>query len=78
MSVGSGYREIRQESDVTAEHIEEAADLREGLYGGEPVSWYETIDRIEASGEDWGQSMDTPAIKYLQRETRRVLRERKA
>lgn len=78
MTDAGAYREIREAGDVTEAHIEEAADLREGLYGGERVPWNEVIDRIEASDEDWGTTMDSPAIKHLQRETNRVLRERRS
>jgi hypothetical protein len=70
------YRPIRTAEDVTAAHIETAADCREGLYGGEKLSWLEVIDRVEASDEDWGSDMTSPAIKHLQREVRRVLSER--
>lgn len=70
------YREIRTADDVTDDHIETAADCREGLYGGEKLDWLETIDWIEGRDEDWGSDMESPAIKHLQREVRRVLRER--
>lgn len=67
-------RAIRNPADVTADHIEDAASMRAGEYGGEPLSWDEVIDRIESGDEDWGNSMDSPAIKHLQREVRKLLR----
>ena len=70
--------DIRTVEDVTAGHIEEAADMRGGLYGGKPLSWMEVIDKLEGYDDDWGSSMESPAIKYLQREVRRELRERTA
>lgn len=68
---------IRESADVTEAHIEDAADMREGLYGGVPSTWTEVIDRLESDREDWGSDMLSPAILHLQRETRRVLRERR-
>ena len=68
--------EIREAEDVTADHINEAADMREGLYGGDPLPWSEVIDKLEGYREDWGDKMDSPAIKHLQREVRKLLRER--
>lgn len=70
-------REIRLASDVTEAHIEEAADCREGLYGGVPLDWHDTIAQVEGRDEDWGDSMESEAIRYLQRETRKRLRERR-
>ena len=70
------WTEIREAKDVTPAHIEEAADMREGLYGGYPLSWDDVISRLEGYREDWGSEMDSPAIKHLQREVRRLLRER--
>lgn len=70
------WTEIRTAEDVTSEHIEEAADMREGQYGGTPLNWGEIIDKLEGGYEDWGSSIDSPAIRFLKRETNRVLRER--
>ncbi len=70
------YVEIRDASDVTDAHVEEAADCREGLYGGEPLTWLEVIDRVEGRDEDWGSDMSSPAVKELQRRTRLLLKER--
>jgi hypothetical protein len=68
-------REIRQAIDISPEHIEEAASMRAGEYGGEVLTWDEVIDRLErGSDEDWGTAMDSPAIKHLQREVRARLR----
>lgn len=72
----SEYKEIREPGDVTQAHIEEAAEMREGIYGGVPLDWQEVIDRLETSDEDWGSSMESSAIKYLQKEVRKLLRER--
>lgn len=74
----SEWIEIRTAEDVTPAHISEAADMREGLYGGSPLSWSEVIDKLEGYREDWGSDMESPAIKHLQREVRRVLRERES
>jgi len=71
-------KEIKDAADVTPAHIEEAADMREGQYGGYPLPWEEIIDRLQTYDEEWGSTMDSPAIKYLQSETRRVLRERRS
>lgn len=70
------YVEIRTAEDVTPAHIEAAADMREGIYGGIPLSWGEVIDKLEGYREDWGSEMDSPAIKHLQREVRKLLKER--
>jgi len=70
------YRLILTANDVTDAHIETAADCREGLYGGEKLPWLEVIDRVEASDEDWGSDMSSPAIKHLKREVAKILRER--
>ena len=66
-------REIRFASDITEEHVQEAADMRSGLYGGEVLSWDDVIDRLESSDEDWGNSMDSEAIKALKRRVRVLL-----
>lgn len=65
---------IRTAADVTADHIEDAAAMRAGEYGGEPLSWEDVIDKLEQADEDWGTSMTSDAIKYLQREVRAALR----
>jgi hypothetical protein len=68
-------KEIRQPGDVTTEHVEEAASMRAGEYGGEVIPWDEIIDRLErGTDDDWGSQADSPAIKYLQREVRALLR----
>jgi hypothetical protein len=67
-------REIREPQDVTPDHIEDATSMRAGEYGGEVIPWDDVIDRLESSGEDWGSSLDSPAIKHLQREVRSALR----
>ncbi len=73
---GHTWVEIRDREDVTDTHVEEAADCREGLYGGVPLTWDEVISRVEGRNEDWGSSMDSPAIRELQRRTRLLLKER--
>lgn len=67
---------IRVPTDVTEAHIQEAADMREGLYGDRRLPWEEVIDRLEGYTEDWGDQMDSPAIRYLQQQVRRELRGR--
>ena len=74
----SDYLEIREASDVTEAHIAEAMDCRSGLYGGDRLSWDETISRIEGYREDWGSSMESPAIRYLKREVNKRLREQES
>ncbi len=69
------YHEIKNPEDVTEDHIAEAVDLRSGLYGGVPASWFDTIAHIESSQEDWGSDMDSLAIKHLQKEVRKRLRD---
>ena len=70
------WKEIREPSDVTQAHIEEAADMRQGAYGGVRLSWNDVIDKLEASDEDWGSDMTSPAITHLKRETNKLVRER--
>lgn len=67
-------KQIKEASDVTPEMIEEAADMRSGLYGGYRLGWGEIVDRLETSDTDWGSSMESPAIKHLQRSVRERLR----
>jgi hypothetical protein len=69
-------KEIREPGDVTEAHIEEAAEMRDGIYGGVPLDWHEVIYKLETLDEDWGDSMESPAIKHLQREVRKLLKER--
>jgi hypothetical protein len=68
-------KEIREPEDVTEANIEEAVEMRQGIYGGVPLSWEDVIYRLETSDEDWGSSMESPAIKHLQKEVRRRIRE---
>ena len=73
----SEFREIRDRQDVTDDHVEEAADMREGMYGGERLDWDDIIDKLERnSGEDWGSEATSPAIIELKRRVRALLRER--
>jgi len=68
-------KEIREPGDVTETHIEDAVAMRLGEGGWEKMSWEDVIDRLEGLGEDWGNDMSSPAIKHLQREVRRAIRE---
>lgn len=72
---GNTYRMIIRAEDVTQAHIDEAVDCRSGAYGGEAMPWPDVIDRIEASGEDWGSDMDSEAIRHLKKEVRNAMRE---
>jgi hypothetical protein len=64
------WKKIRFAGDVTDDHVAEAKDMRDGLYGDGPLPWDEVIDRIEAADEDWGDSMESKAIKELKRRVR--------
>ena len=73
------YREIKRietAEDITQQHINDAADMRESEYGGRHLTWEEVIYKLETSTEDWGDSMESPAIKHLQKEVKKVLKER--
>lgn len=69
------WNEIREAADVTEAHIEEAVDMRSGLYGGVKLPWQDVISQLESGDDDWGDSMESPAIKHLQREVNRRIRE---
>lgn len=71
------WTEIRTAEDVTEAHVTQAADLREAEFGGSKLSWDEVVTKLEKyNDEDWGSEMTSPAIKHLQREVRKVLKDR--
>lgn len=65
------YKDIRLAADITDEHVQAAADEREGWQGEPPTRWTDVIDRLERdSGEDWGSDPDSEAIRELKRRVR--------
>lgn len=68
------YKDIRTADDITDDHVQEAADARQGAYGDRPATWEEVIDRLEKwSGEDWGTDMHSEAIRALKRRVNKEL-----
>lgn len=72
----------REAADVTDEIIEMAYGYCDAPMGGHMLSWEEVWDRTDGArldnGQrlDWGNSLDTPAMRKVQREVRRLLKER--
>ena len=69
-------------ADVTPEIVEAAYAYAESPMGGRMLDWEEIWDRTDGlrldSGQtlDWGGTLDTPAMRKVQREVRRLLKER--
>lgn len=72
----------RQAADVTTELVELVYGYAEAPMGGHMLTWEELWDRTDGarlndgSTLDWGDQLDTPAMRKVQREVRRLLRER--
>ena len=64
-------RVIVNAADVTPDVIEAAIELTDDWYADERVDWEEALLRLEKY-HDWdlGESMESPAIKKIQREVR--------
>jgi hypothetical protein len=72
------FKQIRNASDITDIHVQGAIDMRDGLYGGEPLPWPDVIERLENnSGEDWGSDWNSPAIRELKRRVRAATGDRR-
>lgn len=81
---GRPSREVRVAADVTEQDILDACSMREPLYGengDRPKPWPDVIDSLESydfatdTYVDWGDSMESEAIRYLKREVNRRMKE---
>lgn len=63
---------VIEREDLTEDVLRLAEDISDGFYpDGEPIDWYNFIDRMEMSGYDFGSSMESPAIKGLKAHVRK-------
>lgn len=76
------YRRIREAVDVDDEIVEAALSIVDGFYATRPaIDWEDVLDRMEmrrdARGRqyDLGGDADSPAIRKIKREVRRIRRE---
>lgn len=65
--------------DVTDEIIEKAYEVAEGWYADSPIEWDDVWDRMEGTSYldsgaylHWGSETDTPAMRKIQREVRKM------
>lgn len=64
-------RLITQASDVDDKILEKAEDISDSYYADGPVDWEDFINYMERGTElDFGLSMDSPAIRKIQRHIR--------
>lgn len=73
----TNHTAIREAADVTDEIIGMAQEIYAGWFGdGQRIDWHDFFDRLDgaelADGSrlDLGDTMDSPAIKKIQREIR--------
>ena len=71
-------RLITETADVTDDIVDYAIDTADGFFPpGEPIDWSDLIDRMESVGADglnFGNSMESPAIRKIQRAVREARR----
>lgn len=83
MNTTSRYTEVLTADDVTPEVMALAWGIIEGWYasGDEKIDWEDVWDRMDGahleddSLVDLGGQTDTPAMRRIQREMRRIIRE---
>lgn len=68
----SDDRPVLAAADVTADLLKTAEDVFEGFFDDDqPIDWGGFIDRLERWSErDWGNQIDSPAIRKVQRHIR--------
>lgn len=76
----SGVTDVIEAADVTEEILDMAEEYADGFYDGR-IDWQDLVDRHldgayldDGTRTNYGDDYDSPAIRKIQRETRKRLR----